>query len=112
MALAKGRIRGKVINIERPGRDIKINFNGQRYNYADSSVVDMPWAVSEVLRNAVKLSWKQVGNSMVQEKKARYMFVEMPETEAEKAMSAGEKKNDELIKDIIEDKPKKVVKKK
>jgi len=112
MALAKGRVRGKVINAEKPGKDVTINVNGQRYNYEDGSIVDMPWSVSQALAIAIKTRWVQKGNEMIQKKEARYLFIEMPETEAEKNMSKEEKKDKELITEILDDKPKKAGKKK
>jgi len=108
MDFKKIRVYGKIRNLEHPGKDIKLNVNAEGFNYRDGDIVDVPTAVVEAIKSAVKIRWKQVGNQQVKEEVPRFVFIP---TERPKK-SEEEQKTDELINELLESEPKaKMVKK-
>ena len=96
------RTKGKVVNIMHPGQDVSVNINGEKFNYHDGEIYDMPCLVAKNINETFIRKWTQSGNTQKQEKKQVYMFVPMPDP----VMTEPEKKKDELIRDILEDKEK------
>lgn len=49
----KDTVRGKIINVDRPGENIEMNVNGFALFYADSVICDVPKAVIAAIDDAV-----------------------------------------------------------
>lgn len=108
----KDTVRGKIINLENPGKNIEVGVNGVALFYADSVICDVPKAVISCIEDAITYKYDQnlhnLDSGEERKKVPVALFRFYPENGPEKIVSKKREKIEDAkksIEEVVDDVP-------